>query len=78
MPVSRQQRAFYKTFSKHGNGNTLIELSPKDVALLVHIAYLDLFEDTPEWFVPEFNTLASSYFYDITPSMIETLPAMSE
>ena len=78
MPITRQQRAFYKTFSQHGNGNALVEISPKDVALLVHIAYLDLFENVPTWFIPEFYTLANTYFYDITPSMIENLPPLAE
>ena len=44
MPATRQQRVFYKTFSQHGSGTAMVEIEPKDVVLLIHIAYLDIFE----------------------------------
>ena len=78
MPISRQQKAFYKSFSQHGGGNALVEIKPQDVVLLIHIAYLDVFEKAPDWFIPEFEALATGSFYEITPSMIEKLPALTE
>ncbi len=50
MPVPRQQRVFYKSFSQHGSGAAMVEIEPKDVVLLIHIAYLDIFENEPDWF----------------------------
>ena len=35
MPVTRQQRVFYKTFSQHGSGTAMVEIEPKDVVLLI-------------------------------------------
>lgn len=48
MSITRQQRVFYKEFSQHGSGSALVEVEPKDVVLLIHIAYLDIFESEPE------------------------------
>ena len=78
MAISRQQRAFYRTFSQHGTGNALVEINPQDVVLLIHISYLDVFENSPEWFIPEFENLANTNFYEITPAMVDGLPAMKE
>jgi len=78
MPVSRQQREFYKTFSQHGSGDARVIISPKDVVLLVHIAYMDLHEnEQPEWFNQDFVQVASTDFYRITPEMINALPEVS-
>ena len=54
MTATRQQRTFYRTFSQHGTGSAMVELEPKDVALLVHISYLDIFEKAAEWFDERF------------------------
>ncbi len=77
MPLTRQQRQFYKTFSQHGGGSALVEIKPKDVTLLTHIAYLDL-HGTAEWFDAQFKRLAEKNFYDISPAMIDSLPEKSE
>lgn len=74
MPITRQQRAFYKTFSQHGSGSAFVEISPKEVVLLVHIAYLDVFENKPDWFSEPFYQLAKESFYAITPEMVAELP----
>lgn len=76
MPITRQQRAFYKTFSQHGSGSAMVEIEPKDVALLVHIAYLDIFENEPEWFSEPFCRLAKESFYTITPEKVAELPVI--
>lgn len=78
MAISRQMRAFYKTFSQHGGGNALVEIQPRDVVMLIHIAYKDNFDECPEWFSSEFNHLTSVNFYDITPQMIDDLPRLTE
>lgn len=38
MAISKQQKVFYRSFSQHGSGNALVEVSPEDVSLLIHIA----------------------------------------
>lgn len=78
MTVSRQLKAFYKSFSQLGNGNSLIEIMPKDVALLIHISYFDIYDKAPKWFKPVFEDLAKVNFFDITPRMIESLPSLTE
>ena len=74
MPVTRQQRVFYKTFSQHGSGAAMVEIAPKDVVLLIHIAYLDIFENEPDWFLEPFCQLANESFYTITPEKVAELP----
>ena len=76
MPITRQQRVFYKTFSQHGSGSAMVEIEPKDVALLTHIAYLDVFENEPEWFSNPFCRLAKESFYTITPEKVAELPTI--
>ena len=70
MPVPRQQRVFYKSFSQHGSGAAMVEIEPKDVVLLIHIAYLDIFENEPDWFSEPFYQLAKENFYAITPEKV--------
>lgn len=77
MPITRQQRVFYKTFSQHGSGSALVEVDPKDIVLLIHIAYLDIFESEPAWFSAPFCRLAKESFYMITPEKVEALPRVS-
>lgn len=77
MPIPRQQKAFYKTFSQHGSGSAMVEIEPKDVILLVHIAYLDIYENEPAWFSEPFCSLAKENFYTITPEKVATLPTIN-
>lgn len=76
MSISRQQRAFYKTFSQHGSGAAMVEIEPKEVALLVHIAYLDIYENESDWFSRPFCLLAKTDFYRITPKNVAELPSI--
>lgn len=76
MPVTRQLRAFYKTFSQHGSGSATVEIEPKDVVLLIHIAYLDIFQNEPEWFSEAFCRLAKESFYKISPEKTAELPTI--
>lgn len=77
MPITRQQKVFYKTFSQHGSGSAMVEVEPKDVVLLIHIAYLDIFESEPAWFSAPFCELAKENFYTITPEKVAELPSIS-
>lgn len=74
MAITTQQKAFYKTFSQHGSGNALVVIEPKEVILITHIAYKDIFEKNADWFIEEFADLTDKDFYKITPQMIESLP----
>lgn len=78
MPLTRQQKEFYKTFSQHGSGDAKVEIPPADVALLIHIAYMDVFEAEPDWFIPAYVTLGKKEFYSLTPSEISALPAINQ
>lgn len=77
MPASRQQKDFYRIFSQHGFGPAMVEIEPKDVVLLIHIAYLDIFENAPDWFAKPFYKLADENFYAITPEKVAELPRVS-
>lgn len=74
MPITSQQRVFYKTFSRHGSGAAMVEIEPKDVVLLIHIAYLDIFENEPDWFSRPFCQLAKESFYTIPQAKVAELP----
>ena len=78
MPITKQQRAFYRTFAQHGTGNAMVELAPKDIVLLIHIAYYDVNEEVADWFLPEYTNIAMTDFFTITPQMIENLPDLNE
>ena len=54
-----------------------MEIEPKDVVLLIHIAYLDIFESEPAWFSAPFCRLAKESFYTITLEKVEALPGVS-
>lgn len=77
MSLTSQQKAFYKAFSQHGAGDAKVEIQPKDVALLVHIAYMDVFETRADWFIEEFFSLAERDFYEITPALVSELPEIN-
>lgn len=80
MSLTKQQKDFYKIFAQHGSGDAKVEIQPSDVVLLIHIAYIDLHEteSNPEWFIPEFVCMAKQNFYSLTPSMISSLPIVSQ
>lgn len=78
MEMTKQQKEFYKTFSRHGNGASVVKINPSDIVLLVHIAYKDIFEEKADWFKEEFAQLSNKFFYDITRTEIDSLPDMLE
>lgn len=76
MAVSRQLKEYYRSFSQHGAGEAKVEIEPREVVLLIHISYMDIYEDEPEWLIPEFISLARENFYNITPKMVYGLPVL--
>ena len=75
MTISKQLKEFYKTFSRHGNGDSLVQIEPKDIVLLIHIAYMDLNDNPPKWFIKEYYFLYQKKdFFSIMPNDISDLP----
>jgi len=75
--TSRQQLAFYNSFSQHGSGNAQVVINPQDVILLVHIAYFDVYENEADWFMQEFKLITQLGFYSITPDVLDKLSKQS-
>lgn len=63
MAISKQQKVFYRQFSNHGAGDAAVELPPKEVMLLIHLSYNDLYGEAA-WFREDINELiqAKGYF----------------
>lgn len=72
--MNRQQREFYKQFSEHGSGDAKIAISPKEVLLILHIAYTDLYKEEYASLLEAFTLLAKQGFYHIPFKEIEALP----
>ena len=56
--LTKKQKTTVIYFDEHGSGTAMVEIEPKDVVLLIHIAYLDIFENEPDWFSEPFCQLA--------------------
>ena len=78
MSLSKQQKEFYRTFSQHGTGDAKVEIQARDVALLAHIAYLDVYETSADWFHDDYASLAINNFYEISPLQISHLSELSQ
>lgn len=78
MPLSKQQREFYRIFSRHGSGDALVEITPREVALLVHIAHADLHRRPASWMCSAYCALLATGLYALTPRDIGNLPDISE
>jgi len=77
MTISKQQREFYKLFSQHGSGDSLVEIAPKSIVLLAHIAFLDLHGSDSEWMMPQYKAIAKKDFFTISHRNIEILDEMT-
>ncbi|RFU63684.1 restriction endonuclease [Peribacillus saganii] len=78
MEITRQLKAYYKIFSQHGAGEAKVELDPKEVALLVHIAYYDLNSGTVEdWFNKDIKELLKLSYYDLKYEDIDKINPLS-
>ena len=77
MPISKQQREFYKQFSRHGSGDAIVQISAKDVALLIHIAVIYLHGKIYDWMLPRYVKIANKDFFEISPKDIEILDESS-
>ena len=78
MAASKQLKEAYKAFSRHGVGDALVEISPKDVVVLIHIAYADVVGDEAEWIIEEYQRIAETDFFQIAPDMIDELPVITQ
>lgn len=78
MPLSKQQREFYRIFSRHGSGDALVEITPREVALLAHIAYVDLHRRRASWMCSTYCALVDAGLYALGPRDIGNLPDISE
>ena len=78
MSLSKQQREFYRIFSRHGSGDALVEITPREVALLAHIAHADLHRRPASWMCSAYCALLATGLYALTPRDIGNLPDISE
>ncbi|WP_448983003.1 hypothetical protein [Olsenella uli] len=77
--LTGSERKFYQQFSRHGQGDTLVEIAPQEVALLTAITHLDLHEgDVPSWLSQDLYWVASKPFYEIGPSEVAQLDSRTE
>lgn len=69
--LTGSEREFYRHFARHGYKDTLVEITPQEVALLTAITHLDLHPgDVPPWITRDLYAIASKGFYDIGPNDI--------
>lgn len=79
MKLAGSEREFYRHFSRHGQGDTLVEITPQEVALLAAMTHLDLHEgDVPRWLGQDLYHVAKKPFFDITVDDIAQLDSRSE
>jgi len=76
--MNQSQKEFYRQFSQHGTGNAKVIVSAKEVALMLFIAYHDLYDSFPSDRYPEISQLACKGFYHISFSEINSLPEITE
>ena len=72
------QKEFYRQFSQHGVGAAKVIISPKEVALMLFIAYYDIHKSFPSDDYPEISRLSSKGFYKITFAEVNQLSNMTE
>ena len=64
--MNKSQKEYYRQFSQHGTGDARIEISASEVALLLFIAYHDIYDTFPSQEFPPISKLACKDFYKIT------------
>jgi hypothetical protein len=77
--LTGSEREFYRQFSRHGQGDTLVEITPQEVALLTAITHLDLHDgDMPNWLDQDLYWVASKPFYEIGPAETSQLDSRTD
>lgn len=76
--MNKSQKEFYRQFSQHGSGDAKVEILPAEVALLLFIAYQDIYKRTLSSNYTAIQKLANKDFYQITFKEVECLPEISE
>lgn len=75
--MNKSQKEFYRQFSQHGTGEAKVVISPKEVALLLYIAYYDLNTCYPSDNFPDIRELSKKNFYQISFTEIDQLSDIS-
>lgn len=75
--MNKSQKEFYRQFSQHGTGDAKVEISASEVALLLFIAYHDIYGSYPSQAFPAINQLADKGFYQMSFKEINNLPEMT-
>ena len=75
--MNKSQKEYYRQFSQHGTGDARIEISASEVALLLFIAYHDIYDTFPSQEFPPISKLACKNFYKITFEEINSLPQIT-
>ena len=75
--MNKSQKEYYRQFSQHGTGDARIEISASEVALLLFIAYHDIYDTFPSQEFPPISKLACKDFYKITFEEINSLPQIT-
>ena len=75
--MNKSQKEYYRQFSQHGTGDARIEISASEVALLLFIAYHDIYDTFPSQEFPPISELACKDFYKITFEEINSLPQIT-
>ena len=74
--LNGSQKTFYNQFAQHGTQNTLVEITPKEVALLAVITALDLNDlEEMSWIDEDLYRIAQKGFYSINERDIRQLDA---
>lgn len=77
--LTGSEREFYRHFARHGQGDTLVEITPQEVALLAAITYLDLHDgDVPLWLGQDLYHVAIKPFFDINANDVAQLDSRTE
>ena len=76
MALSKEFKDYYKLFSQHGVGDTLVQLEPKEIALLICISHCDLFKKYPGNADSKIIEIAEKPYYSIQSNNIDALPSL--
>ena len=76
--MNKQQREFYKIFAEHGSGDAKVTITAKELILLLHICYVDLYNQRSSWMEDDFWVLAEKGLYQTSYGEIIALPEKTE
>lgn len=77
MTLTKAIKEYYKTFSQHGSANTIVEISPQEVALVICIAYFDIYNKYPKCADSSIIEIANKSYYNITEDDINKISSIT-